>query len=87
MKEKIFLKKFSFGEMGHFGPKNGTFSQLWICCNNALKFYVGESNNGLYQKFFAQDKWAILLPQMAHPYNSGSALRIFLTFCRMKEAN
>ena len=24
-----------------------------------------------------QDKWAILGPKMAHPQNSGSALRIF----------
>ena len=49
---------------------------------------VDESNNnGLYQKKFVQDKWAILGPKMAHPHNSGSALRIFLKFCRMKGAN
>ena len=30
--------------------------------------YVDESNNnGLYQKKFVQDKWAILGPKMAHP--------------------
>ena len=38
-------------------------------------------------KNFIQDKWAILGPKMAHPHNSGSALRIFLKFCRMKGAN
>ena len=38
-------------------------------------------------KNFVQDKWAILGPKMAHPHNSGSALRIFLKFCRMKGAN
>ena len=26
-------------------------------------------------------------PKMAHPHNSGSPVRIFLKFCRMKEAN
>ena len=26
-------------------------------------------------------------PKMAHPHNSGLAVRIFLKFCRMKEAN
>ena len=41
----------------------------------------------MYQNNFVQDKWAILGPKMAHPYNSGSALRIFLKFCRMKGAN
>ena len=50
--------------------------------------WVDESNNnGLYQKSFVQDKWAILDPKMAHPRNSGSALRIFLKFCRMKGAD
>ena len=41
----------------------------------------------MYQNNFVRDKWAILGPKMAHPYNSGSALRIFLKFCRMKVAN
>ena len=44
-------------------------------------------NNGLFQKIFVHDKWAILGPKMAHPHNSGSALRIFLKFSRMKGAN
>ena len=39
------------------------------------------------KKLFVQDKWTILGPKMAHPHNSGSALRIFLKFCRMKGAN
>ena len=34
-----------------------------------------------------QDKWVILGPKMAHPHNSGSTLRTFLKFCRMKGAN
>ena len=43
---------------------------------------VDESNNnGLYQKKIIQDKCAILVPKMAHPHNSGSALRIFFKFC------
>ena len=50
--------------------------------------YIDESNNnGLYQKKFVHDKWAILGPKMAHPHNSGSALRILLKFCRMKGVN
>ena len=40
----------------------------------------------MYQKNFVQGKWAILSPKMAHPHDSGSDLRIFLKFCRMKEA-
>ena len=31
--------------------------------------------------------WVILGLKMAHPHNSGLALRIFLEFCRMKGAN
>ena len=36
------------------------------------------------KKKFVQDIWAILGLKMAHPHNSGSAVRIFLKFCRMK---
>ena len=43
-------------------------------------------NNGLYQKKFVEEKWAVLGPKMTHPHNSGYALRIFLKFCRMKGA-
>ena len=39
------------------------------------------------KKNFAQDKWAILLPKMAHPHNSGFALIFFKKICRMKGAN
>ena len=39
------------------------------------------------QKNFVLEKWAILGQRMAFPQNSGSALRIFLKFCRMKGAN
>ena len=47
-----------------------------------------ESNNNVfYQKNFVHEKSAILGPKMAHPHNSGSVLRIFLKFCRMKGAN
>ena len=35
------------------------------------------NNNGLYQKNFVHDRWAILGPKMAHPNNSGLARRIF----------
>ena len=34
-----------------------------------------------------QGKWAILGPKMAHPHNSGLALRSILKFCRMKDAD
>ena len=36
------------------------------------------------KKKYVQDKWAIFDPKMAHPHDSGSALRIFFKFCRMK---
>ena len=45
------------------------------------------NENGLYQKIFVQDKWAIFGPKMAHSHNSGSAVRIFVTFYRMKGAD
>ena len=38
-------------------------------------------------KKIVQDKWAILGPKISYPHSSGSVLRIFLKFCRMKEAN
>ena len=46
-----------------------------------------ESTNGLFQRNFVHDKWAILGTKMAHPHNSGSAVRMFLKFCRMKGAS
>ena len=39
------------------------------------------------KKILFRTNWAILGPKMAHPHNSGLALRIFLKFCRMKGAN
>ena len=39
----------------------------------------------LYQKNVVQDKWAISGPKIAHPYSSGSALRM-LKYYRMKGA-
>ena len=39
------------------------------------------------KKNFVQDKWVILGLKMAHPHNSGWALRNFLKFCTMKGAN
>ena len=41
----------------------------------------------IFQKKILWGKWTILGPKMAHPHNSGSALRIFLKFRRMKGAN
>ena len=56
--------------------------------HNEKDQYLDESkNNGLYQENFIQDKWAILGPKMAHPGNSGSILRFFLKFFRMKGAS
>ena len=52
---------------------------------------VDEINTGLYQKWTKMnhfvDKWTILCLKMAHPDNSGSALKILLRFCRIKGAN
>ena len=41
----------------------------------------------IFQKKILWGRWTILGPKMAHPHNSGSALRIFLKFRRMKGAN
>ena len=43
------------------------------------------NNNGLYQKILSRT--SDTSSQMAHPHNSGLALRIFLKFCRVKGAN
>ena len=81
--------------MDHFRSKNVASSQFWIdrknfflILHNEKGQQVDKSNNtGLCQKNFFQDKWAILCPKMAHPDNSGSALRILLRFCRIKGDN
>ena len=39
---KSFLKKFSFGEMGRFGPKNCTSLELWIHWENFFKILHNE---------------------------------------------
>ena len=90
----IFQKKM-FGQMDHFRSKNVASSQFWIdrknfflILHNEKGQQVDKSNNtGLCQKKIFQDKWAILCPKMAHPDNSGSALRVLLRFCKMKKAN
>ena len=52
--------------------------------NEKGQFADESNNNGLYQKHFVHDKWSILGPKIAHPHNSGLALRISLKFSRMK---
>ena len=89
---KKFPKKGCLGQVDHFEPKNGPSSELCIRCKNFSKFYTMKRVNrymkvvimACTKKKFVQDKWAILGPKMAHPHNSGSAVRIFLKFCRMK---
>ena len=54
-----------------------------ILHNETGQQFDESNNNGLYQKMFVQDKWAILGPKMAQSDSSGSALRILLKFCRM----
>ena len=47
--------------------------------------WVKESNkNVLYLKKIVQDEWVNLDSKMSHHHNSGSALRIFIKFCGMK---
>ena len=41
----------------------------------------------MHQKNFFQDKWTVLGLKVAHSHDSGSAVRIFLKFCRMKGAH
>ena len=41
----------------------------------------------IFQKKIDWGKWTILDRKMVHPHNSGSTLKIFLKFCRMKGAN
>ena len=61
--------------------------RIFILHNERGQQVDESNNNGLYQKKFVQDQWVVLGPKMAHPHNSGSALKIFLKFCRMKGAN
>ena len=91
----IFSKKvFVWCQWNILGPKMahpnfGTAVRFFFSIfHNEKGQQVDESsNNGMYQKTFFQDKWFILGPQMAHPDNSGSALRIFSKFCRMKRTD
>ena len=58
--------------MDHFGPKivhrhNSGFTVVFFkkILHNEKGQQVDESNdNGLYQKFFVEDKWAILVAKM-----------------------
>ena len=43
-----------------------------------------ESLTGFLKKNSHLEKWAILGLKIAHPYNSGSAVRIFLNFAQWK---
>ena len=84
----VFLKKFSFGEMGHLGPKKLCIyitlgSQEEFCTMKKANRQMKVITMVCTQKKFVQDKWAILNPKMALR-KSGSALRTFLKFCRMK---
>ena len=38
----------------------------------------------IFQKIFSGGKWTIFGLKMAHPYNSGSAVRSFLNFAQWK---
>ena len=40
--EQVFWEKFSFGEVGHFGLKNCTSSELWIRWKNFFKILRSE---------------------------------------------
>ena len=61
---------------------NGASSKLWIHSKIFLKILQNNGHiNGFYPKKFVQGKWAILGLKVAHPHNSGSALRILFKFC------
>ena len=55
--------------MGHFRPKNGTCSLLWICSKDFFEILHNESGqevhgtyiNGFPEKILIWDKWAILV--------------------------
>ena len=77
-------KKFSFGEMGHFGPKNsGSAERIFF------KFCPVKGANNIkgmritliiFQQKFVWGKWTILGPKIVHSHNSGSSVRTFLNF-------
>ena len=35
-------KNYLLGQVGHFGPKNCTSSQLWICCKDFFEILLNE---------------------------------------------
>ena len=90
----IFQKKCVWGKWNILGQKMCILITLdlrqeffWILHSEKGQEVDESNDNGLYQKNFVHDKWAILGPKVAHPHNFGWALRIFLKFCRMKGAN
>ena len=38
--------------------------------------------NRFYEKNYHLGKWVILCPKIAHPHNSGSAVRMYLNFAQ-----
>ena len=68
--------------MGHFGPKNsGSAGRIFLtfCAMKGANRQM-RMMSIIFQKKFVWGKWTFLGPKMAHPHNSGSAVRIFLNF-------
>ena len=84
------------GQWHIFVPKIVNPHNSRLAVRTFLKFYtmkrVDEIGRWKLWKWFVPKKfvwykWAILGQKVAHPYNSGSALRMFVKLCKMKGAN
>ena len=75
----IFKKKICFRQMDHCRPKNphsynsGSAVRIFFnfCTLKRANMVDESNNNGLYQKKFVEEKWAVLGPKMTHPHKSG----------------
>ena len=62
----LYLEKFLFGLLGHFGLENDASSELWIGSKDFLKIFQNEKGqavcenyiNGFSQKIFIRATWS-----------------------------
>ena len=80
-----FLKNPLLGQTGHFGPKNGASSWLWIRSKDFFEILHNERCQELYLNYivfflffnFRLGKMGHFGPKIVHPHNLRSTLKIF----------
>ena len=88
----IFLKKFLFGPIGHFGPENDTSSKLWNPTKDFLRIFYNETGQEVHENYIngfhernSYSRQMDIGPKIMHSHNCGSTARSFFRFCTIKE--